>query len=62
VAFKLKFEPVSPEADTKNKIIGMKQGKRTFGELVADFETWASQTGLTWRLGSTRHKGAAEGS
>jgi hypothetical protein len=45
VAFKLKFEPVSPEADVKNKIIGMKQGKRTFGELVADFETWASQTG-----------------
>jgi hypothetical protein len=23
----------------------MKQGKRTFGELVADFETWASRTG-----------------
>jgi hypothetical protein len=45
VAFKLKFEPVSPEADAKNKIIGMKQGKRTFGELVADFETWASRTG-----------------
>jgi hypothetical protein len=45
VAFKLKFELVSPEADTKNKIIGIKQGKRTFGELVADFETWASQTG-----------------
>jgi hypothetical protein len=44
VAFKLKFKPVSPEADTKNKIIGMKQGKHTFGELVADFETWASQT------------------
>jgi hypothetical protein len=43
--FKLKFELVSPEADAKNKIIGMKQGKRTFGELVADFETWASQTG-----------------
>jgi hypothetical protein len=42
VAFKLKFEPVSPEANAKNKIIGMKQGKRTFGELVADFETWAS--------------------
>jgi hypothetical protein len=42
VAFKLKFKPVSPEADVKNKIIGMKQGKRTFGELVADFETWAS--------------------
>jgi hypothetical protein len=37
--FKLKFEPVSPEADAKNKIIGMKQGKCTFGELVADFET-----------------------
>jgi hypothetical protein len=31
--------------DAKNKIIGMKQGKRTFGELVADFETWASRTG-----------------
>jgi hypothetical protein len=45
VAFKLKFEPVSSEADAKNKIIGMKQGKRTFGELVADFETWASRTG-----------------
>jgi hypothetical protein len=45
VAFKLKFEPVSPEADAKNKIIGMKQGKHTFGELVADFETWASQIG-----------------
>jgi hypothetical protein len=45
VAFKLKFEPVSPKANAKNKIIGMKQGKRTFGELVADFETWASQTG-----------------
>jgi hypothetical protein len=42
VAFKLKFEPVSPKANAKNKIIGMKQGKRTFGELVADFETWAS--------------------
>jgi hypothetical protein len=45
VAFKLKFEPVSPEANAKNKILGMKQGKRTFGELVADFKTWASQTG-----------------
>jgi hypothetical protein len=44
-AFKLKFEPVSPEADVKNKIIRMKQGKRIFGELVADFETWASHTG-----------------
>jgi hypothetical protein len=45
VAFKLKFELVSPEADVKNKIIGMKQGKCTFGELVADFEMWASRTG-----------------
>jgi hypothetical protein len=45
VAFKLKFEPVSSKADAKNKIIGMKQGKCTFGELVADFETWASRTG-----------------
>jgi hypothetical protein len=45
VAFKLKFEPISPEADAKNRIIGMKQSKRTFGELVADFETWASRTG-----------------
>jgi hypothetical protein len=44
-AFKLKFEPVNPEANAKNKIIGMKQGKRTFGELVADFETWTSRTG-----------------
>jgi hypothetical protein len=42
VAFKLKFEPVSPKADAKNKIIEMKQGKHTFGELVADFKTWAS--------------------
>jgi hypothetical protein len=40
----LKFEPVSPEADAKNKIIGMKQSKCTFGELVANFETWASHT------------------
>jgi hypothetical protein len=39
VAFKLKFELVSPKADAKNKIIGMKQGKHTFGELVTDFET-----------------------
>jgi hypothetical protein len=38
-AFKLKFELVSSEANTKNKIIGMKQSKCTFGELVADFET-----------------------
>jgi hypothetical protein len=45
VAFKLKFEPISPKANAKNKIIGMKQGKRTFGELVANFETWASRTG-----------------
>jgi hypothetical protein len=45
VVFKLKFKPVSPKTDTKNKIIGMKQGKCTFDELVADFETWASQTG-----------------
>jgi hypothetical protein len=30
VAFKLKFEPVSPKADAKNKIIGMKQGKRNY--------------------------------
>jgi hypothetical protein len=37
-AFKLKLEPVSPKADAKNKIIGMKQGKCTFGELVANFE------------------------
>jgi hypothetical protein len=44
-AFKLKFKPVSPEADAKNKIIRMKQGKRTFGELVADFVTWALRTG-----------------
>jgi hypothetical protein len=44
-AFKLKFEPVSPKAVAKNKIIGMKQGKCTFGELVANFETWASRTG-----------------
>jgi hypothetical protein len=44
-AFKLKFEPVSSEANAKNKIIGMKQGKCTFGELVANFETWASCTG-----------------
>jgi hypothetical protein len=44
-AFKLKFEPVSPKADTKNKIIGMKQDKRTFSKLVANFETWASRTG-----------------
>jgi hypothetical protein len=42
VAFKLKFKPVSPKADAKNEIIRMKQGKCTFGELVADFETWAS--------------------
>jgi hypothetical protein len=42
VAFKLNFEPISRKADTKNKIIGIKQGKHTFGELVADFETWAS--------------------
>jgi hypothetical protein len=41
----LKFEPVSPETNAKNKIIGMKQGKHTFGELVANFETWASHTG-----------------
>jgi hypothetical protein len=39
VAFKLKFELVSPKANAKNKITGMKQGKRTFGELVVDFET-----------------------
>jgi hypothetical protein len=45
VVFKLKFEPVSPEANAKNKIIGMKQSKRTFDELVADFETWAFCTG-----------------
>jgi hypothetical protein len=44
-AFKLKFKPVSPEANAKNKIIEMKQGKCTFGELVANFETWASRTG-----------------
>jgi hypothetical protein len=44
-AFKLKFEPVSSEADAKNKIIKMKQGKHTFGELVANFGTWASCTG-----------------
>jgi hypothetical protein len=43
-AFKLKFKLVSPKADAKNKIIGMKQGKCTFGELLADFKTWASQT------------------
>jgi hypothetical protein len=43
--FKLKFEPVSPKANAKNKIIGMKQSKRTFGELVTNFETWASCTG-----------------
>jgi hypothetical protein len=47
VAFKLKFEPVSPKANTKNKIIRMKQCKCTFGELVADFETWASRTGCS---------------
>jgi hypothetical protein len=44
-AFKLKFKPVSPEANAKNKIIGMKQGKHTFGKLMANFETWASRTG-----------------
>jgi hypothetical protein len=44
VALKLKFEPVGSEANAKNKIIKMKQGKHIFGELVADFETWASQT------------------
>lgn len=49
MAFKLKFEPVSPEADAKNKVIGMKQGKRTFGELIADFETWSSRTGWSDR-------------
>jgi hypothetical protein len=38
VAFKLKFKPVCPEANAKNKIIRMKQGKHTSGELVADFE------------------------
>jgi hypothetical protein len=38
-AFKLKFKPISPEANAKNKIIEMKQGKHTFGELVADFKT-----------------------
>jgi hypothetical protein len=43
--FKLKFEPVSFKADAKNKIIEIKQGKCTFGKLVADFETWASHTG-----------------
>jgi hypothetical protein len=43
-AFKLKFELVSLKADIKNKIIGMKQGKRTFCELVANFNTWASCT------------------
>jgi hypothetical protein len=42
IAFKLKFEPVSPKANAKNKIIGEKQGKRTFSELVADFKIWAS--------------------
>jgi hypothetical protein len=45
MVFKLKFELVSPEANAKNKIIGIKQGKRTFSELVADFETWVSRTG-----------------
>jgi hypothetical protein len=44
-AFELKFEPVSPKANTKNKIIRIKQGKCTFGELVTNFKTWASQTG-----------------
>lgn len=44
-AFKLKFEPVSPEADAKNKVIGMRQGKWTFSELIADFEIWSSHTG-----------------
>jgi hypothetical protein len=39
VAFKLKFKLVSLKANAKNKIIEMKQSKRTFGELVADFET-----------------------
>jgi hypothetical protein len=29
----------------KNKIIRIKQGKHTFGELVANFETWASCIG-----------------
>jgi hypothetical protein len=37
--FKLKFKPVSPKANAKNKIIKMKQGKHTFDELVADFKT-----------------------
>jgi hypothetical protein len=45
VAFNLKFEPVSSKANAKNKIIEIKQGKHTFSELIADFETWASQTG-----------------
>jgi hypothetical protein len=45
VAFKLKFKPVSPEANMKNKIIEIKQSKCTFGELVANFEIWASCTG-----------------
>jgi hypothetical protein len=42
MAFKLKFELVSPKANAKNKIIGEKQGKCTFSELVADFKIWAS--------------------
>ena len=46
-AFQGKFEPVDAVTEAKAKVQAIKQGKRTFNELLADFETWSGRTGWT---------------
>ena len=43
--FKAKFEPIDDVTEAKNHILQLKQGSRSFVSLIADFETWAPQTG-----------------
>ena len=46
-AFQGKFEPVDAVTEAKAKLQSVKQGKRTFSQMLADFETWAPRTGWT---------------
>ena len=44
-AFKAKFEVVNPVVEAKNKIANLKQGRRNFATLLAEFDMWAPRTG-----------------
>ena len=43
--FKAKFEPIDAQAEAKLKLVGLKQGTRTFNAYLSEFKTWSPRTG-----------------